>query len=66
MASAKQVAANRLNALRASGPKTEEGKRRSAVNAHKHGLTQPVQVSEFGRHLEAVEALLLGDGYDPS
>ena len=66
MASAKQIAANRLNARLASGPKTQEGRRRSAVNARKHGLTQPVQVSEFGRHLPAVEALLLRDGYDPN
>jgi len=64
MASAKQIAANRLNARLASGPKTEEGRRRSTVNARKHGLTQPVQVSEFGRHLLAVEALLLRDEFE--
>ncbi len=66
MASAKQIDANRLNARLASGPKTQEGRRRSAVNARKHGLTQPVQVSEFGRHLPALEALILRDGCDPS
>ena len=64
MASAKQIAANRLNARLASGPNTEEGRRRSAVNARKHGLTQLVQVSEFGWHLPAVEALLLRDGFE--
>jgi hypothetical protein len=66
MASAKQIAANRLNARLASGPKTQEGRRRSAVNARKHGLTQPVAVTEFGMHLPAIEALLLRDGCDPS
>lgn len=34
--SAKQVAANRRNAARSSGPKTEEGKRRSAQNSITH------------------------------
>ncbi|MBX6314268.1 MAG: hypothetical protein IRY99_15350, partial [Isosphaeraceae bacterium] len=33
-----QIAANRLNALRSCGPKTEEGKARSRRNAMKHGL----------------------------
>ena len=34
--SAKQVAANRRNAARSSGPKTEEGKRRSSQNSITH------------------------------
>jgi len=36
--SAKQVAANRRNALRSTGPRTPEGKRASKLNAVKHGL----------------------------
>ena len=39
MASAKQLAANRLNAKRSTGPKGEAGKSRSSKNALKHGLT---------------------------
>ncbi len=66
MASAKQIAANRLNALHASGPRTEDGKRRSAVNAHKHGLTQPVALTRMGDHLPAIQELLQRDGHDPS
>ena len=34
-----RVAANRLNALLSTGPKTEEGKARARANAVKHGLT---------------------------
>jgi hypothetical protein len=50
MASAAQIAANRANAEKSSGPRTEEGKAKSARNALKHGLL--------------AERLLL-DGEDP-
>ena len=39
MASAKQLAANRANAQRSTGPITEAGKLNSRLNAVKHGLT---------------------------
>ena len=38
MASAAQIAANRRNALRSTGPRTAAGKARSCLNARKHGL----------------------------
>ncbi len=40
--SEKQLAANRANAQLSSGPKTEEGKRRSSLNARRHNLTGQV------------------------
>jgi len=39
MTSFRQIEANRSNALRSTGPKTEAGKRRSRRNAVRHGLT---------------------------
>jgi hypothetical protein len=44
MLSDKQLAANRENAQKSTGPRTEEGKRRSSLNATRHGLTGQVIV----------------------
>jgi hypothetical protein len=41
MATEKQIAANRANALRSTGPKTAAGKERSSQNALRHGLSLP-------------------------
>src|ERR1700674_170352 len=44
MISDKQLAANRANALRSTGPRTPEGKHRSRANAFRHGLTGQITV----------------------
>lgn len=42
MLSDKQLTANRANAQLSTGPKTEEGKQRSSLNARRHNLTGQV------------------------
>jgi hypothetical protein len=44
MATDKQHRANRANAKRSSGPRTENGKQRSSINAVGHGLNQDLNL----------------------
>jgi hypothetical protein len=47
MTSLKQIEANRLNARKGTGPRTEEGKQRSRQNAVRHGLTAETVISSL-------------------
>jgi len=44
MATPKQIAANRANSLKSTGPRTEAGKSRSSLNALKHGCTAQTMI----------------------
>jgi hypothetical protein len=57
VASEVQIAANRQNAKRSTGPRTVEGKHRSAQNATKHGLTAEAVLLP-GEDREQLHALL--------
>ena len=56
MASAAQISANRQNAKKSTGPRTEKGKAKSRLNAVTHGLTAwtvtPVLPNEDPKALE--------------
>ena len=55
--------ANKRNALRSTGPKSQKGKRSSSQNAISHGLTQPLDASSDPNHARVIAALI-NDGYD--
>jgi hypothetical protein len=61
MASPKQRAANKANALKSTGPKSDGGKRRASVNATKHTLSLPIDERAFETELRAVVALIRDD-----
>ena len=44
MASERQIAANRVNAQRSTGPRTALGKSKSSRNSFRHGLSGPLPV----------------------
>ena len=55
--------ANRRNALKSTGPRTRNGKRRASKNALSHGLSQPIDPSQVGDALDRMQALLTKSGY---
>jgi hypothetical protein len=58
-----RLQANRRNALRSTGPTTEEGKERSRANAFRHGLTAETIVAnlEDAADYSAFEAAIIAD-----
>lgn len=66
MATDKQIAANRDNAKKSTGPRTEDGKRRSRRNAFRHGLTAEsvVTVLEDKAAYKKFESKIIAD-YTP-
>jgi hypothetical protein len=65
MTSYRQVEANRRNALKSTGPKTETGKHSSRCNAVRHGLTAETVIGtlEDAEDYNAFEAAIIAD-YD--
>ena len=63
MATEKQIAANRANAKRSTGPKTARGKMVSSRNAYRHGLSRPLSPSvDTSAKLEAIAQAVTGEG----
>ena len=65
MSSLKQIEANRRNALKSTGPTTEEGKEHSRCNAVRHGLTAETVIAglEDADDYQAFENAVIAD-YD--
>ena len=66
MTSLKQIEANRVNASKSKGPRTEEGKLRSRQNAFRHGLTAETVITalENAADYQAFETNISSD-YQP-
>ena len=65
MTSFRQLEANRRNAIRSTGPRTEEGKRQTRRNAVRHGLCAEtvIEIVEDIEDYRAFEAAVIAD-YD--
>jgi len=66
--SPKQRAANRANAMRSTGPRSEEGKFHAKLNATKHGLSLPVDERVFADLIQEISSLIRQIkelGFDP-
>lgn len=66
MISLKQKAANRRNAKKSSGPKSDAGRRRAAINSVKHGLTAPIESTPWSSKVADLEGLLKSEGLGSS
>jgi hypothetical protein len=64
MASERQIAANRQNAGKSTGPRSAAGKRRSSRNAHCRGLSKAMSRADFTHAVEVLAREIAGDAAD--
>jgi hypothetical protein len=65
MATDRQIAANRRNAGKSTGPRTRAGKKRASRNSYRHGLSYGVAgAAAFAKHIEALAQKIAGRGAD--
>jgi hypothetical protein len=64
MLSERQLAANRRNAQRSTGPSSRAGKQRASRNAFRHGLTSTTLYSAYAHEVEEMTRKIAGDTKD--
>src|SRR5262245_15389244 len=65
MASERQIAANRRNARKSTGPRSAAGKKRARRNAYRHGLSvSPSSNAAFAKELDRLVREIVGDTND--
>jgi hypothetical protein len=65
MASERQIAANRRNARKSTGPRSGAGKKRASRNAYRHGLTVSItSTAAFAKQLDNLVREIAGDSED--
>ena len=66
MASERQIAANRRNARKSTGPRSGAGKERASRNAYRHGLRSSItSTAEYAKQLDKLVREIAGDTEDP-
>jgi hypothetical protein len=66
LASDKQIAANRANAKKSTGPKTAAGKLKSSQNAFRHGFSVPLHLDPAtSAEVESLTRALAGEDANP-
>jgi hypothetical protein len=64
MASERQIAANRRNARKSTGPRSGAGKKRASRNAYRYGLTLNITSAAFAKQLDKLVREIAGDSKD--
>jgi hypothetical protein len=65
MASERQIAANRRNARKSTGPRSGAGRKRASRNAYRHGLTLSItSTAAFAKQLDILVRKIAGDSED--
>jgi hypothetical protein len=65
MASERQIAANRRNARKSTGPRSGAGRKRASRNAYRHGLTLNItSTAAFAEQLNKLARKIAGDTKD--
>ena len=65
MASERQIAANRRNARKSTGPRSGAGRKRASRNAYRHGLTLNItSTAAFAKQLNKLARKIAGDTKD--
>jgi hypothetical protein len=64
VASEKQIAANRRNASKSTGPRSGAGKKRATHNAYRHGLTLTTSSAALAQHVEKLAFQIAGNTQD--
>ena len=65
MASERQIAANRLNARKSTGPRSGAGRKRASRNGYRHGLTLSINsTAEYAKQLDKLVREIAGDSED--
>lgn len=63
--SKRQIAANRRNAGKSTGPRSGAGKKRASKNAYSHGLTLMLSSAAFAKQVEELARKIAGRTTDP-